>query len=161
MRVLGIDPGLGGAFAMWDSGLNFLLVHDMPIKPMSKGKKAVCAATCADILDAMEPDVALIERVHAMKGQGVSSCFNFGVSYGIVQGVVTAHRIPLHLITPQEWKKHHRLGSDKGAARGLASRLFPSQAALFLRIRDDGRAEAALLALFGLCCCMPGNLSQR
>jgi crossover junction endodeoxyribonuclease RuvC len=122
---------------------------------MSKGKKAVCAATVADIIDAFEPDVALIERVHAMKGQGVSSCFNFGVSYGVVQGVVTAHRIPVHLITPQEWKKHHRLSSDKGAARGLASRLIPAQADLFSRVRDDGRAEAALLALFGLCCVVP------
>ena len=140
---------------MFDSGLNYLLVYDMPIKPMGKGKKAVCAATCADILDAFEPDVALIERVHAMKGQGVSSCFNFGVSYGVVQGVVTAKRIPLHLITPQEWKKYHRLGPDKGSARGLASRLFPVQADLFSRVRDDGRAEAALLALFGLCCVVP------
>lgn len=157
MRVLGIDPGLGGAFAMWDSGLGFLLVYDMPVKPMGQGKNGLCAATCADILDALEPDVVLIERVHAMKGQGVSSCFNFGMGYGILQGVVTAHRIPLHLITPQEWKKHHRVGKDKGQARALAARLIPAQADLFSRVRDDGRAEAALLALFGLCCVVPAS----
>lgn len=135
---------------MYDSGLNFLLVADMPVKPMGKGKNAVCAASCTDIVEAYAPDVALIERVHAMRGQGVSSCFNFGMGYGVLQGVLGAKRIPFYLITPQEWKKHHRLGPDKGAARGMAARLFPVQAELFSRVKDDGRAEAALLALFGL-----------
>ena len=158
---MGVDPGLGGAFAMFDSSLDFLLVADMPIKPLSNGKKAVCAASVADIVGAWEPDIALIERVHAMKGQGVSSCFNFGTSYGVLQGVVAAHRIPVHLITPQEWKKHHRLGRDKDAARGAAARLFPKQADLFSRVRDDGRAEAALLALFGLCCVVPRTKTQH
>jgi len=152
LRVLGIDPGLGGAFALIDTGLKFLLVADMPIKPLSKGKKAICAASCADIISAYDPDLALVERVHAMKGQGVSSCFNFGTGYGVLQGALSALHVPYHLITPQEWKKYHRLGPDKGASRGAAARLFPEQAELFSRVRDDGRAEAALLALFGLCC---------
>ena len=144
-----------------DTGLDHWLIRDMPIVPISKGKNGLCPVATADLIEFCAPDIAYLERVHAMKGQGVSSCFNFGTGFGIIQGALSAKRVPFHLITPQEWKKHHRLGRDKGAARGMASRLFPSEAHLFSRVKDDGRAEAALIAAFGFACVSTNSRTTR
>jgi crossover junction endodeoxyribonuclease RuvC len=103
----------------------------------------------ADILRVYQPDCAWIERVHALPRQGVTSSFSFGLSYGLARGVLAALQVPVSLVTPQEWKKSFRLGPDKNEARLVAARLFPANAGNFCRAKDDGRAEAALLALFG------------
>lgn len=161
MRILGIDPGLGGALALIDTGLDFLLVRDMPVMPIAKGKHGVSPVQVADLLDAWEPDLAYVERVHAMKGQGVTSCFNFGMGYGILLGALGSKRVPYHLITPQEWKKHFRMPKDKDAARAMAVQMFPTRSELFSRVKDDGRAEAALIAAFGLSCSVPTHTQQR
>jgi crossover junction endodeoxyribonuclease RuvC len=79
----------------------------------------------------------------------VTSSFSFGLSYGLVRGVLAAMQVPVSLVTPNEWKRSFRLGPDKNEARLIAARLFPANASYFTRVRDDGRAEAALLALFG------------
>jgi crossover junction endodeoxyribonuclease RuvC len=147
---LGIDPGLSGALALLDTGLNFMLLRDMPVVPIKKGRMGLSAVLVAEIIEALEPDHAFVENVHAMKGQGISSAFNFGMGFGIILGALGAARVPYQFVTPNEWKKHFRLTKDKGLSRATAARLYPVQADLFSRAKDDGRAEAALIATFGL-----------
>lgn len=152
MRVLGVDPGAGGALAMLDTELAALVVVDMPATLIKIGKqhrRQISEFWLADTLRVWQADTAWIERVHALPKQGVTSSFSFGLSYGLVRGVLAALGVPVQLVTPQEWKRSFRLGPDKNEARLIASRLFPQNAAHFTRARDDGRAEAALLALFG------------
>lgn len=152
MRVLGIDPGAGGAVAMWDTDLSALVVCDMPSQTVRVGKaerRQISEAQLADTLRRYAPDAAWIERVHALPKQGVTSSFSFGLAYGLARGVLAALSIPVTLVTPNEWKRSFRIGPDKRQARLIASRLFPANAADFTRVKDDGRAEAALLALFG------------
>jgi crossover junction endodeoxyribonuclease RuvC len=84
-----------------------------------------------------------------MPKQGVTSSFNFGMAFGLVLGVIAGCKIPVALITPGEWKREFRIGADKQAARLLASRMFPIYAHSFARVKDDGRAEAALLSVYG------------
>ena len=154
MRVLGIDPGLGGALAMLDTELpGALAIADIPTVLVSHGRgrrREINEAMLASLLRRYEPDVAWLERVHSLPKQGVSSTFSFGVTYGVIRGVLAALSVPVNLVTPQEWKKHHRIGKEKAFARAAAVRLFPSHAERFDRVKDDGRAEAALLALYGV-----------
>jgi crossover junction endodeoxyribonuclease RuvC len=156
MRVLGVDPGATGALAMLDTDLDALVVVDMPGALVRTGgtkrgtkRRQVSETWLADILRAYEPDCAWIERVHAMPRQGVTSSFSFGLAYGLVRGVLAGLRIPVTPVTPNEWKRALHLSADKNEARLVASRLFPASAGRFVRTSDDGRAEAALLALFG------------
>lgn len=152
MRVLGVDPGAGGALAMLDTELMALVIVDMPVATVRVGKshrRQISESWLADTLRLYEPDCAYIERVHAMPRQGVTSAFTFGLAYGIVRGILAALAVPTALVTPQEWKRSFRLGPDKSEARLVAARLLPMNAKDFTRVRDDGRAEAALLALFG------------
>ena len=152
MRVLGVDPGAGGALAMLDTELEALVVCDMPTAMVRVGKaqrRQISETWVADALREYEPDCAYIERVHAMPKQGVTSSFAFGMAYGMVRGALAALRVPVTLVTPQEWKRSFHLGPDKNEVRLVAARLFPDNARDFTRVRDDGRAEAALLALFG------------
>jgi len=152
MRVLGVDPGVTGALAMLDTDLSALVVCDMPSTLIKVGKthrRQLSEFWLADTLRVYAPDEAWIERVHALPKQGVASSFSFGLSYGLARGVLAALGVRVTLVTPNEWKRSFRLGPDKNEARLVASRLFPANAAYFTRARDDGRAEAALLALFG------------
>lgn len=152
MRIVGIDPGATGALAMWATCLDALVVADMPSALVRTGKaqrRQVNEAVLADLLRQWQPDCAWLERVHALPGQGVTSSFSFGLAYGLVRGVLAAYQIPVTLVTPNEWKRHFRLGADKAEARLIAGRMFPGSALQFARVKDDGRAEAALLALFG------------
>ena len=152
MRVLGVDPGATGALALWDTGLDAMVVCDMPSVMVKAGKtrrRQLSETWLADIVRGYEPDCAWLERVHALPGQGVTSSFSFGLAYGIVRGVLAALGVPVTLVTPNEWKRSFRLGPDKNEARLIAARLVPLSAPRFARAMDDGRAEAALLALFG------------
>jgi crossover junction endodeoxyribonuclease RuvC len=152
MRVLGVDPGAGGALAMLDTDLDALVVCDMPsvlIKVGRHHRRQISEFWLADVLRVYAPDEAWIERVHALPKQGVTSSFSFGLSYGLARGVLAALGVKVTLVTPNEWKRAFRLGPDKAEARVIASRLFPANAHAFTRAKDDGRAEAALLALFG------------
>jgi crossover junction endodeoxyribonuclease RuvC len=137
---------------MLDTDLSALVVVDMPSTIVKVGKshrRQISEFWLADILRVYQPDCAYLERVHALPKQGVTSSFSFGLSYGLVRGVLAALGISVQLITPQEWKRSFRLGPDKNEARLIAARLFPANASSFTRAKDDGRAEAALLALFG------------
>src|SRR5580765_1616920 len=152
MRVLGVDPGASGALAMWDTDLSALVVCDMPSALVHVGKvqrRQISEVWLADTLRTYQPDHAWIERVHALPKQGVTSSFSFGLAYGLARGVLAALGVPVSLVTPNEWKRAFRLGPDKNEARLIASRMFPANARDFTRVKDDGRAEAAWLSLFG------------
>ena len=147
--IIGIDPGLQGAIAVLGDNLGLFAVYDMPVMALSKGKNQVNAAGLATILrEVLVPTVAYLEQVSAMPGQGVSGMFSFGTSYGIVQGVLAALRIPMVLVRPQAWKARAGLtGKDKDLARTLAIRLYPS-AELSLK-KHIGRADSILIARYG------------
>jgi hypothetical protein len=143
--ILGIDPGISGAIAFYFPGVpSRVCAEDVPV---AAGE--INAAGLADRIRKMRPDVAVIERVNAMPGQGVSSTFKFGAAYGVVCGVLAALEIPCHRVSSMVWKKHFKLSSDKEASRALALRLFPATAEYFSRKKDHGRAEAALIARYG------------
>lgn len=143
--ILGIDPGLTGACAFFfPSAPDRVAAEDMPVVAGE-----VDAATLAARIIQMGPTFAVAERVSSMPKQGVASTFKFGASYGAVRGVLAALQIRTHLVAPAVWKKHFRLDSDKEKARALALRLFAASPEHFSRKKDHGRAEAALLAVYG------------
>jgi crossover junction endodeoxyribonuclease RuvC len=142
--IMGVDPGLSGAIAFYyPSHPEMISVYDMP----SIGKEVNCAELRL-LINQHRPDYAVVESVHAMPKQGVSSSFNFGMSYGMMRGVIAACGISQHLVSPVKWKKFFLLTSDKDASRKLAILTWPTSEH-FNRKKDDGRAEAALLALYG------------
>jgi crossover junction endodeoxyribonuclease RuvC len=144
-HYIGIDPGLTGAVAIVDRRGDLIDVYDMPV--VAGQVNAVELAQSFDTFPADEQIVA-IERVASRPGQGVAGVFRFGVSYGIVVGVVGAlgHRT-LHP-TPSKWKADMGLNADKERSRKAAIDRWPKRAEFFARKKDDGRAEAALLALW-------------
>ncbi len=145
--IIGIDPGLSGAVAHFYDGV--VTTYDTPIFSIKKGKKVqreVDGVQLATIISRHHPEQVILERVNAMPKQGVVSMFNFGRSFGVVEGVVAALQIPITYVTPQRWKSALRLSSDKGESRRLATQLWPQHADQWSRVKDDGRAEAALLA---------------
>lgn len=144
--ILGIDPGLSGAVALLDRDGSLVAAYDMPTVD-----KSVSPAALRALIDSLPavPREAWIEQVAAMPKQGVSSTFAFGRAFGIAEGVVSAMGIAVRLVRPAVWKSHHRVTSDKETSRALALRLWPSQAEVFARKRDENRAEAALIARYG------------
>ena len=149
MRILGADPGLHGALALIDDELGLTVVQDMPIVRVGK-TSTISEGLLRELIRDLNPNHAFVERVHAMPKQGVVSSFNFGMGYGLLRGVLAGLGVGTTLVTPNEWKRAMRLGSDKGEARLIAGRIFPLNARDFARVRDDGRAEATLLAFYGL-----------
>lgn len=148
MICIGIDPGFSGAIAVYDPATRALSVTDMPVSPGPKGRTELLHAVLFGALD-LPPCDAWVENVGAMPGQGVTSMFRFGQTVGAIHMAVAARGHALRLVTPQKWKAHFRLSKEKGAARGLAAQRFPASASAFARVKDDGRAEAALIALYG------------
>ena len=151
MIYIGIDPGFSGAIAFYAPKENIVSIYDMPVYQNAKGKTEINLYELHDILapETDEPHMAIIEQVAAMRGQGVTSMFRFGQSYGATQMAVAAHKIPMQFVTPAKWKKHFNLSRDKGVSRSVAIQRFPKNASDFRRVRDDGRAEATLIALYG------------
>lgn len=146
--IYGIDPGFSGAIALYEPETRFLEVFDMPTMPDAKGKTVLDLHSVLEIM-ADEPGVVWIEKVATRPGQGISSAFRFGEQFGALQMAAAAQKLEVRFVTPAHWKKHFRLCSDKGVARGMAKQRFPTAANLFSRVKDDGRAEAALIALYG------------
>jgi crossover junction endodeoxyribonuclease RuvC len=143
--ILGIDPGISGGVAFYfPVAPDRVAAADMPVVA-----GAVDCATLAARIAQMAPSLAVVERVASMPKQGVASTFKFGASYGAVLGVLAALKIQTHLVAPAAWKKHFRLDSDKEKARAMALRLFAASPEHFARKKDHGRAEAALLAVYG------------
>ena len=148
MVILGIDPGLSGALALLTpAGVS---VFDVPtLKARARGREVNKAAVARWIDAAGHIDHCVIESVAARPGQGVSSMFKFGYVAGFLAGVVSAHFIPISMVTPQKWKREMLVPKEKDGARARASELLPSHCDLFLRVKDHGRAEASLIALWG------------
>jgi crossover junction endodeoxyribonuclease RuvC len=154
MIIIGIDPGLSGAVSVIDK-TGDIKIFDTPVIEIkkAKGKGKICNIDgMVDILApySFEESHLFIEKVHAMKGQGVTSMFNFGKGYGAWLGIVAAFKIPHTEVTPQKWKKEIMDGiSDKTAARLRAIQLFPKISDQLSKKKDDGRAESLLIAFWG------------
>jgi crossover junction endodeoxyribonuclease RuvC len=154
---IGIDPGKSGAVGIIRSGENGLVVEafDTPTMKAAKGTKNSydVPGMLALITKAKEggPVYAMLESVHSMPGQGVSSTFDFGKGFGIWIGILAALKVPYTLVSPVRWKKAMLadMTQDKGVSRTRAKQLFPDQANLFSLVKDDGRAEAVLMAEYG------------
>ena len=152
MMYLGIDPGLSGALALVD-GEKMIRIWDMPVsvKTHGKGNEVNAYLLSDNIIEALEISegmlTARVEQVSAMPGQGVSSMFSFGVSFGVISGVIGALGINKQMVRPAAWKRAIGLtGRDKDAARTLAIQLYPEAAQLLARKKDVGRADALLIA---------------
>lgn len=151
--IIGVDPGAAGAIAILEDTGKLVHVFDMPSVEVVTGGKAKRRVSpemlAAELrLYANQGAVACVEQVGAMPGQGVSSMFAFGQAFGIVLGVMAGLAIPCQTITPAKWKKDMKLNAGKDAARAKAAQVWPGQAGEFKRVKDDGKAEAALIALW-------------
>lgn len=146
LRILGIDPGLVGGWAVVDTDGALIAAGDIPVAGSGAGTM-VSAPLVAAIVNAHGPDVACVESVHSMPRQGVASSFKFGRAVGVVEGVIGSIGLRVHHVTPQAWKKYFNLSSDKEQSRQRAINMWPEKASLFFsRKRDKDRAEAALIA---------------
>jgi len=150
--VIGIDPGISGAIAIFEDG-RLDTIHDMPTLKIASGKTMKSHISAIGLTRILETSTLVhgsvhivIEKVGAMPGQGVTSMFNFGRSAGIIEGVVAALQRPYTYVTPATWTKAVGRAAGKDASRMRAMELFPSKADLFKRAKDDGRADAALIA---------------
>lgn len=155
MNLIGIDIGVRGALALISSNGELLAVEDMPVlNDGPKGRPAVNAPLLADLVYRWHAGHAFVELVGARPKEGAVGAFAFGRSRGVVEGVLGACGVPATHIAPASWKRAVGVppGKDgaKNAARSEAIRRWPSQAALFARVKDDGRAEAGLIAVAGL-----------
>lgn len=151
MIFIGIDPGLDGAIAFFDVEKGHLSVVDMPVVEVLRNgrkKREVNAQMLANVMRQTDGGTAVMERVNAMPGQGVSSVFSFGRSAGLVEGVLAGMQIPLTIVTPQTWQKAANVRGGKDGSRQRAAELFPAYAGLFSRKKDDGRADAACMAWY-------------
>ena len=149
--IVGIDVGIKGAIALLN-GDHLVWVKDMPtVTKVVGGRKRtrIDARTLYEMIEDQHIDHAFIEIVGAMPNQGVTSMFAFGQASGIAEGVCACVTPNVTGVRPQTWKKHFKLGSDKVQSRLLASHLFAEHADRFNRVKDDGRAEAALIGLWG------------
>ena len=152
MRHIGIDPGLSGAIAIISD--DSLKVFDMPTMTVDrngKAKRKVSANELADLLRSCAGNDChvYVERVSAMAGQGVTSVFSFGRSFGMIEGILAALKMPVTFVAPATWVKGVGRGPGKDASRARAMELFPMQQEFFKRVKDDGRADAALIAHWG------------
>lgn len=146
MIVCGIDPGLTGALAVINT-FGDCQILDMPV--LGDGAETVVnGAMIARFLDEFDVQFAVLEKQQAYPGQGVVSTFKIGLFYGQVLGVLQASLIPYHLVAPPIWKKAMKLGKNKNLSRLRATERFPHVCKQFERVKDEGRAEAVLLALW-------------
>jgi crossover junction endodeoxyribonuclease RuvC len=149
MNFIGIDPGANGAVSFLIDG-QIGNIFDVP----KVGKDVDEARWAKEWGNALRvhADHIFIEQVGAMPGQGVTSMFNFGEKFGFVKALAYSAGVPVTFMRPQEWKKLVGIpsGSEKGASRLRASQLFPQHSDNWSRVKDDGRAEAVLIAYAGM-----------
>jgi hypothetical protein len=150
--VIGIDIGNAGALALVTAAGELLEVKDMPVlNDGPAGRPTVNAPLLAEMLRIWCPARAFVEFVGARPGEGAVGAFAFGRSRGVIEGVLAPFAVPIYWLTPPAWKRLVGLTlASKDAARSEAIRRWPAHAELFARIKDDGRAEAALIAVAGL-----------
>jgi Holliday junction resolvasome RuvABC endonuclease subunit len=144
--IIGIDPGaVSAAYGVLDDNGSYMACGDIPIVD-----RMVEPHGWGDILRTYDPSEVVIEAVNAFPGQGVSSCFRFGMGTGIIRGVAQGLGFPLTEVTPAKWKKHFNLDRDGEKSRALALRTWPTAAKHLTHKKDHGRAEALLLAKWRL-----------
>jgi crossover junction endodeoxyribonuclease RuvC len=148
--VIGVDPGKSGALALLHLATGELKVEDVPVFRL-KGKTSIDHYGLARIIDAWSPlnPVVFLEQVSSRPGEGHAGAFDFGRTYGLILGVLAGNFLRVELVSPSVWKAAMRVRGEKDVSRARASTLFPRHSALFARVKDDGRAEAALIALHG------------
>ena len=155
--VIGVDPGKTGAIARWDSDDRSLTVADMPLsdKKLCVEELSFCVKTLISSCKALP--IVYIEKVGGIGTQSAARSFEFGFVTGAVHGVMSANGLNLKTVTPQKWKAAMGLKREIGESnaefktrsRILAAELFPEGADMFKRAKDDGRAEAFLIAYYG------------
>ena len=155
MLIIGIDPGISGSICFLDNG-KILDVIEMPI--MTDGKKNKKQVNGSQVFNEISKRIkqfennqirVVIEHVSAMPGQGVTSMFNFGQSFGILKGICTAMQLPMYFVRPAKWKKYFNLlNSEKDASRTRAIEIFPYFSSQLSRKKDSNKADAILIASF-------------
>ena len=155
MIIIGIDPGINGAICFFKKG-EVLDVIDMPT--MAEGKKNKRQVNGQQIFNEFSKRIELyskdnikvvVEKVSAMPGQGVTSMFNFGQSFGVIKGVCAAMQLPIFFVTPAKWKKYFDLiNTQKDASRTKAIEIFPKISQILSKKKDSNKADAILIASF-------------
>ena len=155
MLIIGIDPGIKGALCFFKNG-KILDVLDMPTMPVGKKNKSqvngsqIYNEIQKRIINEDNKDVkVVIEQVSAMPGQGVTSMFNFGQSFGVLKGIFSAMQIPMDFVSPVKWKKYYNLiNTQKDSSRTKAIEFFPYISSKLSRKKDANKADAILIASF-------------
>ena len=154
MLIIGIDPGISGSICFFEDG-KILEVIEMPV--MTDGKKNKKQVNGAQIYNEFSKRInkkdhevrVVIEQVSAMPGQGVTSMFNFGQSFGILKGICSAMQLPMFFVRPAKWKKFFNLiNSQKDASRTRAIEIFPYFSTQLSKKKDSNKADAILIASF-------------
>ena len=152
MRIIGIDPGLSGGIAILDD-LKIFDLFDMPI--MAEGKKNKNQLNSAQLVNIIKKNIisgstsVIVEQVGAMPGQGVTSMFNFGQTFGSIKGICAALNLPIFFVRPAKWKKHFELiNSSKDASRTKVIEMYPSVSEKLSRKKDVNKADAILIARY-------------
>ena len=153
MRIIGIDPGLSGGIAILDD-LKIFDIYDMPI--MSEGKKNKNQLNSAQLVNIIKNNIIpsgdtflIVEQVSAMPGQGVTSMFNFGQTFGSIKGICAALNLPIFFVRPAKWKKHFDLiNSSKDASRTKVIEMYPSISPRLSKKKDVNKADAILIARY-------------
>ena len=155
MLIIGIDPGISGSICFFEDG-KIVDVVEMPT--MTEGKKNKKQVNGSQIFNEISEKIkkldkkeikVVIEQVSAMPGQGVTSMFNFGQSYGILKGICSSMQLPMYFVRPAKWKKYFNLiNSEKDASRTRAIEVFPYFSGQLSRKKDSNKADAILIASF-------------
>ena len=155
MLIIGIDPGISGSICFFEDG-KIIEVIEMPT--MTDGKKNKKQVNGAQIYNELSTKIrgiekqnlrVIIEQVSAMPGQGVTSMFNFGQSFGILKGICSAMQLPMYFVRPAKWKKYFGLiKSEKDASRTKAIEMFPYFSSQLSKKKDSNKADAILIASF-------------
>jgi crossover junction endodeoxyribonuclease RuvC len=152
MILMSIDPGLSGAIAVFIDDVLIDIV-DTPTHELTrnnKTKRQISASALAGIFTQHRPDHVVVEKVTAMPGNGATSMFSFGRSFGVIEGIVGAFEIPATYVMPAVWTKAIGRGLGKDASRARACELYPAHQQKFARVKDDGRADAVLIGAWWL-----------
>ena len=153
MKIIGIDPGLSGGIAVLENN-KVLDIFDMPV--MSEGKKNKRQLNSAQLVKLIKDNISkneevsvVVEQVNAMPGQGVTSMFNFGQTFGAIKGVCAALGLPIFFVRPAKWKKHLELiNSSKDSSRTKAIEMYPSLSNDLAKKKDVNKSDAILIARF-------------
>ena len=153
MIIIGIDPGITGAITILENK-KVIEVYDMPTMiDGKKNKKQVNGAQVTNIikerLNVDKDAIVVVEHVNAMPGQGVTSMFNFGQSFGIIKGICSALSLPIYFVRPTKWKKHFNLiKTNKDASRTKVIEVYPEISSKLHRKKDSNKADAILIARY-------------